>query len=239
MPVHETPVRRAIRGAVERIVRRLRGREYPIDPAVRTLDLTAVLLNRTVEAIRGAVRLQRPIPVFLGRKVELAGRAHLFVSDSVVIERYARVDARGGEAIHIGGGVTIGAYSDLRVTGVLRSIGGYIRIGAGSSVGMMSTLWGQGGIEIGRGTITGPRLSIFSADHRFDDAELPIRDQGEVRAPVRIGDGCWVGANVTILRGTTIGDRSVIAAGSVVRGSFPSNALIGGVPARVIRPLHS
>ena len=62
-----------------------------------------------------------------------------------------------------------------------------------------------------------------------------IRLQGTERKGITIGRNCWIGAKVTILDGVTIGENCVIAAGAVVTKSMPANAVIGGMPARVIR----
>lgn len=96
-------------------------------------------------------------------------------------------------------------------------------------------------LTIGKKVIFGPRPTIITGDHRIDlvdryiidikdDEKLPENDQ-----PVTIEDGCWIGANVTILKGVTIGHDSVVAAGAVVTKSCPPYSIIGGVPAKVIR----
>lgn len=98
---------------------------------------------------------------------------------------------------------------------------------------------------IGRKVLFGPRPTIITGDHRTDlvgrhiadvtvGEKLPGNDQ-----PVTIGDGVWVGANVTILKGVTIGRGSVVAAGAVVTRSCPPYSIIGGVPARVLRARFS
>ena len=93
-------------------------------------------------------------------------------------------------------------------------------------------------LVIGDGVRFGERVSIHDADHRFEP--LPL-DVSEVEAydcsAISIGNRVWVGANSIILRGASIGDDAVIAAGSVVRGKIPSGVLVAGAPARVIRPL--
>ena len=62
-----------------------------------------------------------------------------------------------------------------------------------------------------------------------------IKNQGENRKGVQIGDNCWIGANVTILDGVNLGNNSIIAAGSVVNQSFKNDVLIGGVPAKILK----
>ena len=89
--------------------------------------------------------------------------------------------------------------------------------------------------------LLGPNPTIITGDHRIDligkhineiadDEKLPCHD-----LPVVIKEGVWCGANVTILKGVTIGKGSVVAAGAVVTHSFPPYSIIGGVPAKLIR----
>jgi acetyltransferase-like isoleucine patch superfamily enzyme len=66
------------------------------------------------------------------------------------------------------------------------------------------------------------------------DIERPIKDQGLVKTPVRIGPGGWLGVKSSVLRGTLIGAGGVLGAHSVARGSYPDNSVIVGVPGRVV-----
>ena len=92
---------------------------------------------------------------------------------------------------------------------------------------------------IGKKVIFGPHPTIITGDHRTDVIGKYIMDSKEKLpendAPVVIEDDVWTGANVTILKGVTIGRGSVIAAGAVVTKSFPPYSIIGGVPAKLIK----
>ena len=89
--------------------------------------------------------------------------------------------------------------------------------------------------------IFGPKPTIITGDHRIDVIGKHIIDVTEEEKlpdqdlPVIIEDGVWCGANVTILKGVTIGRGSVVAAGAVVTKSCPPYSIIGGVPARIIK----
>jgi acetyltransferase-like isoleucine patch superfamily enzyme len=76
---------------------------------------------------------------------------------------------------------------------------------------------------------------IHSANHRFDDPELGIRDQGHEMRAVTIGDDCWIAMGAMVLPGVTIGEGSVIGAGAVVAADIPAWSVAAGNPARVIR----
>ena len=96
-------------------------------------------------------------------------------------------------------------------------------------------------LTIGKKVIFGPKPTIITGDHRTDLIGryiIDITDKDKLPendAPVVIEDDVWCGANVTILKGVTIGRGSVVAAGAVVTKSFPPYSIIGGVPARLLK----
>jgi acetyltransferase-like isoleucine patch superfamily enzyme len=86
-------------------------------------------------------------------------------------------------------------------------------------------------IEVGERCMIGPNCYITDHDH-----DLSAPSSGAlVTAPTRIGDRCWLGAHVTVLKGVTIGDGTVVGAGSVVTKPLPANVVAVGNPARVIK----
>jgi acetyltransferase-like isoleucine patch superfamily enzyme len=89
-------------------------------------------------------------------------------------------------------------------------------------------------LVIGEYCAIGPGCYITDHDHGLD-ISLPPLQQPLVSQPTRIGNRVWIGANVTVLKGVTIGDDTVIGAGSVVTKDIPANMIVAGVPARVIR----
>ena len=117
-----------------------------------------------------------------------------------------------------------------------------LSIGDDSSIPKGSTFYCTiAPLTIGRKVVFGPRPTIITGDHRIDligrymsdiveSEKMPEQDQ-----PVVIEDDVWCGANVTILKGVTIGRGSVIAAGAVVTKSFPPYSIIGGIPAKLLR----
>ena len=81
----------------------------------------------------------------------------------------------------------------------------------------------------------GNYVSVHPENHNYSSLHVPIRDQGVTGKGIVIGANCWIGAKVTILDGTRLGNGCVVAAGAVVKGEFPDNCIIGGVPAKVIK----
>lgn len=92
-----------------------------------------------------------------------------------------------------------------------------------------------GEIIIGDNVLFGPRVSIYTSRHAFNAQE---RAAGACYAkPVKIGNNVWVGGGVHMDHGITIGDNTVIGAGSVITRDIPSNVVAAGVPCRVIREI--
>lgn len=91
----------------------------------------------------------------------------------------------------------------------------------------------QGGITLGDNCLVGHNVVFATLNHGF----APEERQSMLPAPIVVGRNVWIGSNSTILQGVTIGDNSIIAAGSVVTKDVPANALVAGVPARFIRSI--
>lgn len=88
-----------------------------------------------------------------------------------------------------------------------------------------------GGITIGDGTLIGHGSTLTTLNHAVD----PDRRADMLPAPIVIGRKVWLGASVTVVPGVTIGDGAIVGAGSVVTRDVPANAIVAGVPARVLR----
>jgi maltose O-acetyltransferase len=91
-------------------------------------------------------------------------------------------------------------------------------------------------IRIGNNTLIGPEFSVYDSDFHSLNPEQRNTDSYECR-PVDIGENVFIGSRVTVLKGVTIGNNSIVAAGSVVIGNVSYNTIVGGVPARVIGAL--
>lgn len=92
-----------------------------------------------------------------------------------------------------------------------------------------------GYIRIGKHTLIGPHCQFYTPQHPMDYVER--REEKETAYPITIGEDCWLGGNVVVCPGVTIGNRCIIAAGSVVTKDIPDDSLAAGVPAVVKRSL--
>ena len=110
-----------------------------------------------------------------------------------------------------------------------------IEIGKNSWVGNRFSAISEGpGIFIGDDVLIGTRVEILDSDFHAVNVRDRLRSDAK-RAPVKIGNRVWIGNGVTILKGTELGEHSVVAAGAVVSGKFPPKSVVGGVPAKIIR----
>jgi acetyltransferase-like isoleucine patch superfamily enzyme len=103
------------------------------------------------------------------------------------------------------------------------------------NIGPGCHLYAEGGIHIGKYTMLAMNVILMSGNHIFNDIRIPITDQGSSSLPIKIGDDCWLGANVIVLQGVTIGNGCVIGAGSVVTKDIPDYSVAVGNPAKVIK----
>lgn len=109
-----------------------------------------------------------------------------------------------------------------------------VELGNHSGIGINARISGR--CIIGDNVMMGPECMIYTTNHAIDRTDIPMNMQGnEAERPVVIEDDVWIGARVTILPGCHIHKGSVIAAGAVVTEDVASFAVVGGVPARVLR----
>ena len=109
-----------------------------------------------------------------------------------------------------------------------------IRVGRNVFVNQNCTFYDLGGLDIADDVMIGPNVSLITTGHPIE----PSRRRAFVIAkPIAIEKNVWIAAGATIIGGVTVGENSVVAAGSVVTKDVPANALVGGNPARVIRSI--
>lgn len=219
------------RRLIDYLYRRNRALGQGLDPNLSTSELLAFVASKIAWRVRGLIR-GRPL-VYMGPAVIIRSRRRLILGRNCSLGSGVRLDAVGGD-ISLGEHVTVDSNASLKVSGVYRNLGTGIAVGARTSIGMSNVLQGQGGIRIGSDVLLGPNVVIMSENHKFERRDLPIREQGETRQCVDIGDDVWVGSNVTILAGVKVGNGAIVAAGAVVNKDVAPFTIVGGVPAKQI-----
>ena len=127
--------------------------------------------------------------------------------------------------------------SDVRLVSTVHfSLTGHLSIGAGTWIGhQVLVVGGDAPINIGADVDIAPRVLLVSGSHELTGSMTRTAGAG-YSSPIVVEDGVWIGAGATILGGVTVGAASMVAAGAVVRHDVPPGCVVGGVPARILRP---
>lgn len=112
-------------------------------------------------------------------------------------------------------------------------VSSHLQIGNRSGIGDKCYI--QGIVTIGDDVMIAPEVAIIAANHNYEKIDIPMNRQGETSNPIEIGNNVWIGFRATILAGVKISDGAIIAAGAVVSKDVPENAIVGGVPGRIIK----
>lgn len=147
--------------------------------------------------------------VFLGKRVELRARKH-----------------------H--GRLSLGPWCWIGSDNKLRAHEGNLRLGPKVVMGRDNVVNTYLDIEIGEHALLGDWIYVCDFDHAYERLDIPIKKQGIVKTPTRIGADVWVGEKASILRGADIGAGSVIASQALVKSAIEPFSIVVGTPARVI-----
>jgi acetyltransferase-like isoleucine patch superfamily enzyme len=112
---------------------------------------------------------------------------------------------------------------------------GRVEIGAKTVMGQECTISAYQHVRIGEQCVIADRAMFIDFDHGVVEVERPIRVQGIYKRDVEVGSNVWIGYGACILRGVSVGDNSIVGTNSVVTRDVPANAVVAGIPARVIR----
>jgi acetyltransferase-like isoleucine patch superfamily enzyme len=112
---------------------------------------------------------------------------------------------------------------------------GRVEIGDKTVIGQECTISAYQRVRIGEQCVIADRAMFIDFDHGGVEFERPIRVQGIYKRDVVVGSNVWIGYGACILRGVRVGDNSVVGTNSVVTKDVPANAVVAGIPARVIR----
>lgn len=128
----------------------------------------------------------------------------------------------------------IGDHADLRDFCQIQGKG-IVEIGCNSGIGEFGIIRSSNHVHIGNNVLIGPRVFITDSDHGFESRCTPIYLQDIKSDKVIIEDDVWIGANVIILKGISVGTGAIIGAGSVVTKNVPKYSVVAGNPAKIIR----
>src|SRR3954469_12315221 len=134
-----------------------------------------------------------------------------------------------GAKLHLGRWSWVGHGSKIRVHE------GEAFIGAKTVLGQECTISAFQHVSIGRECIVADRVMLIDFDHGVVETERPVREQGIYKRDVRVGHNVWIGYAACFLRGVTVGDNAVVGTYAVVNRDVPANAVVAGVPARLLR----
>jgi acetyltransferase-like isoleucine patch superfamily enzyme len=147
--------------------------------------------------------------LFLGRGLELQ------------VARGARIEF--GRFVWLGDGTKVRCHE------------GRVEIGAKTVMGQECTISAYQRVRIGEQCVIADRAMFIDFDHGVVEVERPIRSQGIYKRDVEVGSNVWIGYGACILRGVRVGDNSIVGTNSVVTRDVPANAVVAGIPARIIR----
>lgn len=143
----------------------------------------------------------------------------------------------GGLELHIArrGRAEFGRFVWIGHGAKIRCHEGVVEIGAKTVLGQECTISAYKRIRIGEQCVIADRAMFIDFDHGVVEVERPIRSQGIYTREVEVGSNVWIGYGACILRGVHVGDNSIIGSNAVVTKDVPANAVVAGVPARIVR----
>lgn len=159
----------------------------------------------------------------------------IYISDRVQIRKGVVMLGRTGSET----GIYLGEGSHIKEYAYLDAYGGHIRLGREVRIGHHCVIAGHGGINFKDWAGVAGLSYVISGGRRYENTDIPVYNQEQVRESIVIGERAWLGCGVSILDGVTIGDGSVVGAGSVVTDPVPPYCVAWGVPAKVQRYLKS
>jgi acetyltransferase-like isoleucine patch superfamily enzyme len=161
--------------------------------------------------------------------LKLRWRGRLVTDGLAFVGPGVTLEIKPGARLYLGRWSWIGHGTKIRVHE------GEVRIGAKTVLGQECTISTFQHVAVGRECILADHVMLIDFDHGVVDVERPIRLQGIYKRDVNVGHNCWIGYGACVLRGVTVGDNCVIGTSAVVTKDVPDNAVVAGVPARVIR----
>lgn len=204
------------------------------------MDKVNIYLRTAIKIMRGGGRrlfLKQAKGLFLvGKGVQISYGNHIACGKNVKFEDFSEIHGLCSEKLVLGDYVTISRGVMIRPSSYYGGdYGQGLLIGEHSAIGPYGYVGCSGKITIGKNVMFGPKCSLFAENQNFSDTGSSIKSQGVNQKGITIEDYCWIGSNVVILDGVTIGKGSVIGAGTLVTKDVPAGSVVMDKRNKVIR----
>jgi acetyltransferase-like isoleucine patch superfamily enzyme len=221
---------------IRKLIRLVTGRDYALESG----DIGYLFAKGGAPFCRGLawsiLRLRRPRGLLLGRQLQFVQSGRLHNGRGVAIGAFGYIDCSAEAGLNLADRVTIRERAWIQSRSGLNQRAAGLWIGERSYIGPNAVIGLGGPVHIGSNVQIGAGLTLTAESHE-PDAHGRFTGGEVSRLGVRIGDDCWLGNNVSILDGVTIGEGSVIGAGAIVTRSIPAHSVAYGAPAKVARSL--
>jgi len=211
-----------------------------MDSRISTFDKITILYHTGIKFLRGTIcRIflkEVHGMLLIGKSVQITHGKHIRCGKNVKFEDFSEIHGLCSDGLNFGDYVTISRGVMIRPSSYYGGdYGNGLTIGEHSSIGPYGYVGCSGKIVIGKNVMFGPKCSLFAENHVFSDTESSIKSQGVQQKGITIEDDCWIGSNVTILDGVTIGKGSVIGAGTLVTKDIPTGSIVVDKREKLIR----
>lgn len=198
---------------------------------IKGRDKASIYFRAGIKAVRG--QFKKPFLkaskglLLIGKHVQITHGNHITCGKNEKFEDYAEVQGLASEGLVFGDNVTISRGVMIRPSSYYGGdLGKGLVMGDNSSIGPYGYVGCSGKIVIGNNVMFGPKCSLFAENHNFKDKDATIKSQGVNQKGIVIEDDCWIGSNVVILDGVTIGRGSVIGAGALITKDVPAGSIL-------------
>ena len=211
-----------------------------MNAAIEKKDKINILCRTGVKVIRGCFKklfLKETHGMLLvGKGVQISHGKHIRCGKNVKFEDFAEIHGLCSNGLNFGDYVTISRGVMIRPSSYYGGDYGIgLTIGEHSSIGPYGYVGCSGRIVIGKNVMFGPKCSLFAENHVFSNTDNSIKSQGVQQKGITIEDDCWIGSNVIILDGVTIGKGSVIGAGTLISKDVPAGSVVVDKREKMVR----
>ena len=198
---------------------------------ISKLDRLNILFRTGKKILRGVIYSiflkETKGMLIIGRHVQIIHGKHISCGRNVKFEDYVELHGLCSDGLIFGDYVTVSRGVMIRPSSYYGGdYGQGLVMGEHSSFGPYCYVGCSGKIIIGKNVMFGPKCSLFAENHNFSDTEVSIKSQGVNQKGITVEDDCWIGSNVTILDGVTIGRGSVIGAGTLITKDVPAGSIV-------------